>query len=64
MKLKEGFVIQGMNPLLSDWGHGRRELKHKYVKEGCSEVKTYKLNKNELEKYLKNGSLPKRVVGK
>ena len=53
MKLTEDFVIRGMNPLLSDWGHGELKLKGEYKNEHAGEVKVYKLSKEELEEYLK-----------
>ena len=57
MKLKEDFIRQSPNPLLSDWGHGepilKYEYKYEYKNEHASEVKTYKMSKQELEQYLK-----------
>lgn len=65
MKLEEHiFIEKGNNALLSDWGHKRLTLKYKYESEFNNEVKSYKLNKKELDTYLKTGELPKRVVGK
>lgn len=61
MKLSEDFIKRGHNPLLSDWGHGLQTLKYKHNNENVSEIKTYKLNKKELDKYLKTGELPKRI---
>lgn len=64
MKLKEDFIKRGHNPLLSDWGHGLQTLKYEHKNENSSEVKTYKLNKRELDQNLKTGVLPKRIIGK
>lgn len=41
----------------SEWGHDI-ELKYSYKNENASEIKTYTLTKEELEKYL---SKPKEV---
>ncbi|WP_286149551.1 hypothetical protein [Romboutsia ilealis] len=60
MKLKENFIKQNSNTLLSDWGHDI-SLKHEYKSENSSKVKSYKLNKKELDQYLKTGVLPKMV---
>ena len=49
MKLKEDIIKRGHNPLLSDWGHGLQTLKYEHKNENSSEVKTYKLNKRELD---------------
>ena len=35
----------------SEWGH-EIELKYNYINENASEIKTYTLTKEELEKYL------------
>ena len=35
----------------SEWGH-EIELKYSYINENASEIKTYTLTKEELEKYL------------
>ena len=35
----------------SEWGHDI-ELKYSYINENASEIKTYTLTKEELEKYL------------
>lgn len=59
MKLKNDFIKRGHNPLLSDWGHGPNELKYKYKNEYASEVKTYRLTKEQLEEYLRTGIIPK-----
>ena len=59
MKLKEDFIRQSSNPLLSDWGHGEPILKYKYKNEHASEVKTYRLTKEQLEEYLRTGIIPK-----
>ena len=59
MKLKEDFIRQSPNPLLSDWGHGEPILKYKYKNEHASEVKTYRLTKEQLEEYLRTGIIPK-----
>ena len=59
MKLKDDFIKQGSNPLLSDWGHGELILKYKYKNEHASEVKTYRLTKEQLEEYLRTGIIPK-----
>lgn len=59
MKLSEDFIKRGHNPLLSDWGHGPNELKYKYKNEYASEVKTYRLTKEQLEEYLRTGIIPK-----
>ena len=37
----------------SEWGHDI-ELKYNYINENASEIKTYTLTKEELEKYLSN----------
>lgn len=60
MKLKENYIKQSPNQLLSDWGHDI-SLKYDYKGENSSEVKTYKLSKKELEHYLINGVLPERI---
>ena len=44
----------------SEWGHDI-ELKYKYKNENFGEMKTYKLTKEELEKYL---SKPREVIYK
>ena len=59
MKLKNDFIKRGHNPLLSDWGHGELTLKYKYKNEHASEVKTYRLTKEQLEEYLRTGIIPK-----
>ena len=59
MKLSEDFIKRGHNPLLSDWGHGPNELKYKYKNEYASEIKTYRLTKEQLEEYLRTGIIPK-----
>ena len=59
MKLSEDFIKRGHNPLLSDWGHGEPILKYKYKNEHASEVKTYRLTKEQLEEYLRTGIIPK-----
>ena len=59
MKLSEDFIKRGHNPLLSDWGHGELILKYKYKNEYASEVKTYRLTKEQLEEYLRTGIIPK-----
>ena len=59
MKLKNDFIKRGHNPLLSDWGHGPNELKYKYKNEYASEIKTYRLTKEQLEEYLRTGIIPK-----
>lgn len=59
MKLKNDFIKRGHNPLLSDWGHGELILKYKYKNEHASEVKTYRLTKEQLEEYLRTGIIPK-----
>ena len=59
MKLSEDFIKRGHNPLLSDWGHGELILKYKYKNEHASEVKTYRLTKEQLEEYLRTGIIPK-----
>ena len=59
MKLNNDFIKRGHNPLLSDWGHGPNELKYKYKNEYASEVKTYRLTKEQLEEYLRTGIIPK-----
>ena len=59
MKLKEDFIRQSPNPLLSDWGHGEPILKYEYKNEYASEVKTYRLTKEQLEEYLRTGIIPK-----
>ena len=41
----------------SEWGH-EIELKYSYINENASEIKTYTLTKEELEKYL---SKPREV---
>ena len=41
----------------SEWGHDI-ELKYNYINENASEIKTYTLTKEELEKYL---SKPREV---
>lgn len=61
MKLKNDFIKRRHNPLLSDWGHGELTLKYKYESEFNNEVKSYKLNKKELDHYLKTGVLPERI---
>lgn len=38
MKLKENFIKQSSNTLLSDWGHNMN-LKYEYKRENSSEVK-------------------------
>jgi hypothetical protein len=60
MKLKENLIKQSSNPLLSDWGHDM-SLKYEYKSENSNEVKNYKLNKRELDHYLKTGVLPERI---
>lgn len=60
MKLKNDFIKQGSNQLLSDWGHDI-SLKYDYKDENSNEVKNYKLNKRELDHYLKTGVLPERI---
>lgn len=60
MKLKNDFIKRGHNPLLSDWGHDI-SLKYDYKDENSNEVKNYKLNKRELDHYLKTGVLPERI---
>lgn len=52
MNVTNEVTIQKSNPLLSDWGHDM-SLKYKYKNEHASEVKTYKMNKKQLEEYLK-----------
>jgi hypothetical protein len=52
MKLTECYT-SGFTAKLWDWGQYNCELKHDYRNECGSEVKTYTLNKKELEKYLK-----------
>ena len=59
MKLSEDFIKRGHNPLLSDWGHGELILKYKYKNEHASEVKTYRLTKEQLEEFLRTGIIPK-----
>ena len=59
MKLSEDFIKRGHNPLLSDWGHGEPILKYEYKNENASEVKTYRLTKEQLEEYLRTGIIPK-----
>ncbi len=59
MKLSEDFIKRGHNPLLSDWGHGEPTLKYEYKNEHASEVKTYRLTKEQLEEYLRTGIIPK-----
>ena len=59
MKLSEDFIKRGHNPLLSDWGHGEPILKYEYKNEHASEVKTYRLTKEQLEEYLRTGIIPK-----
>ena len=59
MKLKNDFIKRGHNQLLSDWGHGELILKYKYKNEHASEVKTYRLTKEQLEEYLRTGIIPK-----
>ena len=59
MKLSEDFIRQSPNPLLSDWGHGEPILKYEYKNEYASEVKTYRLTKEQLEEYLRTGIIPK-----
>ena len=59
MKLSEDFIKRGHNPLLSDWGHGEPILKYEYKNEYASEVKTYRLTKEQLEEYLRTGIIPK-----
>ena len=41
----------------SEWGHDI-DLKYNYINENASEIKTYTLTKEELEKYL---SKPREV---
>ena len=53
MKLKDDFIKQSSNPLLSDWGHGPTKLKYEYKNEHASEVSNYKMSKKQLEEYLK-----------
>ena len=53
MKFNEGVVKVASNPLLSDWGHESHKLKYEYKNEYSGEVKKYKMNKDELEEYLK-----------
>ena len=60
MKLKDDFIKQGSNQLLSDWRHDI-SLKYDYKDENSNEVKNYKLNKRELDHYLKTGVLPERI---
>ena len=59
MKLKNDFIKRRHNSLLSDWGHGELILKYKYKNEHASEVKTYRLTKEQLEEYLRTGIIPK-----
>ncbi len=40
------------NPLIQGWGHEDIKLKYEYENKFASEVKTYKMSKEELEKYL------------
>ena len=53
MELVKGFVVED-NPKLGTWGHGVSKLKNKYESEIESEVKVYKLSKEELDEYIKN----------
>lgn len=53
MELAEGFVVED-NPKLGTWGHGVSKLKHEYESDIKSEVKVYKLSKEELDEYIKN----------
>ena len=59
MKFSDDFIKRGHNPLLSDWGHGEPILKYEYKNEYASEVKTYRLTKEQLEEYLRTGIIPK-----
>ena len=52
MKLKENFIRQDATQKVWDWKQYKEELKYKYKHEHSSEVKTYKLSKEELEEYL------------
>lgn len=53
MKLTENFIKQDSPTKLWDWGQ-YSNLKGEYKNEHASEVKTYKLSKEEIEEYLKN----------
>lgn len=53
MKLRENFVKKDSPSKVYDWGDQQIQLKGDYKNEVSSEVKTYKLNKNELEEYIK-----------
>ena len=53
MKLKETFVIKEAISPVSEWWHGDLSLKYEYKNEHTSDVKSYKLSKEELAEYLK-----------
>ena len=53
MRLREEFICRGYNTQLSSWGHDDKTLKYEYNNENKSNVKVYKLSKEELEEYLK-----------
>ena len=53
MKLKETFVIKEAISPVSEWGHGDLSLKYEYKNEHTSDVKSYKLSKEELAEFLK-----------
>lgn len=59
MKLKENYIRQDAIPKLWDWGQYKDELKYEYKNEHASEVKTYRLTKEQLEEYLRTGIIPK-----
>ena len=52
MKLKENFIRQDATQKVWDWKQYKEYLKYEYKNEYAGEVKTYKLNKEELEEYL------------
>ena len=52
MKLKENYICQDTTQKLWDWKQYKEYLKYEYKHEHSSEVKTYKLSKEELEEYL------------
>lgn len=53
MKLTEKFIARGIKSSLSEWGNEDSSLKYEYKNEHTSDVKSYKLSKEELAEYLK-----------
>ncbi len=62
MKLTEDFIVL-VNLKLGCWNNEAKVLKYKYESEYNNEVKSYKLSKSQLEKYLdgiEHRSVPRR----